>query len=429
MDAPTSPARSNGWLAVLGPGMLVAATGVGAGDLMTASLAGAAVGPAILWAAVVGVVFKWTVNEGLARWQMATGTTLLEGWTRHFGRAVPWVFLPYFLVWSFFTGGALVTACGVAGASLMPWFDAAQTQIVSGVLHSLAGVLLAAKGGFRLFERLMAVCIGVMFAGVVVTALLLEPDWPAIFAGLFWPTIPPGGLARAMAVMGGVGGTLTLMCYGYWIREAGRQGPAGVRACRIDLSAGYVMTALFGIAMILIGSRIEVEGKGAQVAVLLADQLGTVLGPVGRWMFLLGFWGAVFSSLLGVWQGVPYLFADFLYLQGWLRAGNTVSEPDGAGGEVPADLTHTGAYRGYLVALATVPLVMLWRSVDSNILIYSVFGALFLPLVALTLLVMNNRAAWIGRGFTSGWLINAVLAITVAAFVYLGLVHNALGCP
>ena len=27
-----------------------------------------------------------------------------------------------------------------------------------------------------------------------------------------------------------------------------------------------------------------------------------------------GFWGAVFSSLLGVWQAVPYVFADFVRL-------------------------------------------------------------------------------------------------------------------
>jgi len=35
-----------------------------------------------------------------------------------------------------------------------------------------------------------------------------------------------------------------------------------------------------------------------------------VVGPAARWAFLVGAWGAVFSSLLGVWQSVPYLFAD-----------------------------------------------------------------------------------------------------------------------
>ena len=38
----------------LGPGFMVAATGVGAGDLIAASVAGARYGVIILWAALLG---------------------------------------------------------------------------------------------------------------------------------------------------------------------------------------------------------------------------------------------------------------------------------------------------------------------------------------------------------------------------------------
>ena len=106
------------WFGALAPGILIAATGVGAGDLMTASLAGSAVGIAIVWAACAGAVLKWFLNEGIARWQMATGTTLLEGWVTRLGRWIQWVFLVYLVVWTFVTGGALVTACGVAATGL-----------------------------------------------------------------------------------------------------------------------------------------------------------------------------------------------------------------------------------------------------------------------------------------------------------------------
>ena len=43
-----------GVLTLLGPGLLVAATGIGAGDLATASFTGSILGTAVLWAAVVG---------------------------------------------------------------------------------------------------------------------------------------------------------------------------------------------------------------------------------------------------------------------------------------------------------------------------------------------------------------------------------------
>ena len=64
-------------LATIGPGILVAATGVGAGDLATATFTGTKLGTAILWAVVVGAVLKYVLNEGLTRWQLATGTTLI----------------------------------------------------------------------------------------------------------------------------------------------------------------------------------------------------------------------------------------------------------------------------------------------------------------------------------------------------------------
>jgi len=58
-------------LAVIGPGLLVAATGVGAGDLATASLTGIRLGTTVLWAVIVGAGMKYLLNEGLARWQPA----------------------------------------------------------------------------------------------------------------------------------------------------------------------------------------------------------------------------------------------------------------------------------------------------------------------------------------------------------------------
>ena len=47
------------------PGILVAATGVGAGDLATAGFAGAKFGVGVAWAVVFGAVLKWVLNEGL----------------------------------------------------------------------------------------------------------------------------------------------------------------------------------------------------------------------------------------------------------------------------------------------------------------------------------------------------------------------------
>ena len=88
------------------------------------------------------------------------------------------------------------------------------------------------------------------------------------------------GLPWTIALMGGVGGTLTVLCYGYWIREEGRTGASALRTCRIDLGVGYAATALFGTAMAIIGSTIQVQGKEAGLVVALTDRLQEPRGPV-----------------------------------------------------------------------------------------------------------------------------------------------------
>ena len=405
--------RPTSWLAILAPGILVATTGVGAGDLLTASIAGSKAGLAILWAALVGSFMKWTLNEGIARWQMATGTTLLDGWVTRLGRWIQWVFLAYFILWSFFVGGALVTACGVAASAIFPLGDPVVSKNTWSVVHSLAGLALVWLGGFALFERLMQAFIAVKFVAVLITAAVLVQDWRTVLAGLTVPRIPLGALPWMLGVLGGVGGTVTLLSYGYWIREKGRSGEEGVRICRIDLGVCYLLTALFGVSMIIIGSRIQLDGAGIRLAGQLADQLALVLGPWGRWIFLLGFWGAVFSSLLGVWQSAPYLMADFLWLRGSKRAGSE-------GRLLAIDLTQTVAYRAFLVALAIVPLANLWLTVERIQLAYAVMGAMFMPLLAVTLLILNNQTRWVGERFRNGWSVNAVLVLTVLLFAYVG---------
>jgi len=48
-------------LALVGPGLVVAATGVGAGDMVAAVKAGAAYGLPVLWVAALGAVLKYSL--------------------------------------------------------------------------------------------------------------------------------------------------------------------------------------------------------------------------------------------------------------------------------------------------------------------------------------------------------------------------------
>lgn len=390
--------------------MLLAATGVGGGDLATGSFVGSIVGTAILWAVVVGAFMKFVVTEGLARWQLATGATFLEGLARHLGPGAIWVFLPYLLLWSYFAGSAMISACGVAMHAVFPIFaDASHGKIFFGTLSSLVGLGLVLRGGYRLFEKVMQVCIVVMFVTVVVTAFALWPGTGEVLRGLVFPNISElqgESLTWTVALIGGVGGTLTVLCYGYWMREEGRKSIEDLWICRVDLGAGYLMTALFGIAMVIVGSNVQVEGAGATLLVDLANRLEEPLGPIGKWMFLLGAWGTVFSSLLGVWQAVPYLFADC-----WGLTRRDISTTQ-------AERTDTNSwpYRSFLVLIATVPLLGLLTGFQQVQKLYTISGAMFFPFLALALLIFNGRSSWVGQSFRNRPLTSITLLAVLAFF-------------
>jgi Mn2+/Fe2+ NRAMP family transporter len=403
--------RTGGFrLSGVGPAILLTATSVGAGDILTGSLAGAEAGMAVLWAVPAGVILKWTLTEGIARWQMATGTTLLEGWVGRLGRWIQWVFFPYLLLFSLVTSGMLASACGVAGAALLPFgHDQQSSRFGWATVHSLVGLGLVWFGGYTLLKKVLAVCVGAMFATVVLTAFLLAPDWAAAGRG-FVPSLPPGGMGWVIGLIGAIGGTMALISYGYWIREEDRNGKDGLQACRYDLLLSYIVIALFGTAVVIIGSRLQLRGQGTALALLLADQLAASLGPSGRWMFLMGFWAAVFSALLGVWQSLPYLFTDFLAL----RRGS------GAAVWAEGSVERSRPYRLYLAGMATIPLLLVRWPVEYLQLVFGVTGAMLLPLLAVTLLVMNNRVEWVGHEFRTGPVLNVVLVSALLFFTFVG---------
>ena len=406
---------------IIGPGLLIAATGVGAGDLAGGAFAGSKLGLAVLWAVLLGAIFKYVITEGLARWQLVSGETLLEGALLRFGKFVQIFFLFYLVLWSYTVGSALINACGVAGHALFPIFDDHTTgKIFWGIAHSLAGLLLIRLGRFSLFEKVMSVLILFMFITTLLTAILSGPEIIELIKGSFIPSIPEyldsnninQGPSWTLALIGGVGGTLTILCYGYWIRENKREGKEQISLTRIDLLTAYFITALFGISMVIIASGSNIDKQSSSLLIVnLASILESTLGKTGSIIFLIGAWSAIFSSLLGVWQSVPYLFADFIM----------IFQFKGKIGNYKSKVIDTRAlpYRLYLFLLASIPLTgLFWKFVTVQ-KIYAIFGAFIVPLTAIALLILNNKKIMTSE-YKNSLLNNLILIIIVMFFILLG---------
>jgi Mn2+/Fe2+ NRAMP family transporter len=396
------------YLKFIEPGIAVAATGVGAGDMIAASVSGAKYGIIILWAAAYGAVLKYFLNEGVARWQIGTGTTLLEGWLKHTHKIVPAYFLIYLVLWSFIVAGALISACGLAAHAMYPGLSVE----VWGIIHSLMGLLLVYIGRYKLFELLMKIFIAVMFVTIVYSAVIILPEITTLITHISIPLIPEGSAKFILGVLGGVGGSVTILSYGYWIREKGITSRNDFNKSRFDLAVAYILTGLFGAAVIIIAAGVSPETiSGSKMVLSVAEKLGEVSGESAKWIFIVGFWGAVFTSLLGVWQGIPYLFADFMI---------TFRKKSNSSGK---DIQRSTYYNAYLFYLAIPPLLLLLiKQPVWIIMIYTVSGALFMPFLAGVLLYMNNKKELIGD-LKNSRLVNLFLIITLLLFAFLSYIE------
>jgi len=119
----------------------------------------------------------------------------------------------------------------------------------------------------------------------------------------------------------------------------------------------------------------------------------------------------VFASLLGVWQSVPYLYADFYSIIRKLPA---------AAREEATRVTSV-PYRLALVFITLAPLPFAFiRRPLIIIVTYTIVGSLFVPFLAATLLYLNNRVRWTSAVPRNHWTTNALLAVILAMFLVVG---------
>ncbi|MDJ0337333.1 Nramp family divalent metal transporter [Cryobacterium sp. PH31-O1] len=392
---------------IVGPGLVVAATGVGAADMVATLVAGSRYGYALLWAVILGVILKIVLVEGAGRYTLATGKTIFEGW-RSLGKWTTWYFGPYIMLWGFVYGATAMSSAALPLAALFPALPLPVWAVVMG----LAGLTMVWFGRYAIFEKITAALVGIMFITVVGLAVIAVPNFPAMLRGLV-PIIPEGGVLYTLALAGGVGGTITLAAYGYWLREKGWSTPRWMKVMRIDNRMAYVMTGIFVVAMLIVGAEVvgaagitlSAGDKGLlDLSTVLNEKYGVVVGTG----FLVGFWAASFSSIIGVWNGVSLMFADF-----W---GNMRGKKSGH-----RDTLVGGKYfKFYLLWLTFPPMILfLLGSPIGLILAYGVLGSLFMPFLAITLLGLLNGKR-IPKEWRNRWFTNIALSICALLFIILG---------
>jgi Mn2+/Fe2+ NRAMP family transporter len=168
-----------------------------------------------------------------------------------------------------------------------------------------------------------------------------------------------------------------------------------------------------------VGIALEDSDRGLLgLSEVLSERFGTIVAV----LFLLGFAATSLSSLLGVWQGMSLFFSDWWYQ---LKCAAASDE----GGSDEGGREGSGAYRFYLAWLTFPPMLLLFADRPFLlVIVYGAFGALFMPFLAITLLILNNSDR-VPAAARNGWLANATLAGSALLFLVLAIqqVANLVG--
>lgn len=387
----------------------MAATGIGASDFFTGIWAGSQAGRGVLWAVIFGAVLKYYLTEGIARKQILTGKSFIHLWMSE-GHALLRYPLPvYFAVWSVCVFSLLLGATGLAASQFLPLLLDSQraTVAIYGIGQGAIVIGLLSFRGYSRFETIVHLLVGAT-AATILYSLLSVRDRAFVFEA---PAFRAEDTMVVLAILTGIGGTLTLLGYGSWIRAKGYNTKEHLPVMRLDCMSGYVITAVMMTAMILLsdstlrvqGIVADSEGAAKKVFQVLGDSLSGL--PLGKHIFAAGFWCIVISSMVGVWQSVPHIFAE-----GAAAFRGKDADPN-------ADASPVyGVYR--LVVFLCAAMLMMFE-IPVLFLLYAIVSALFMPFLAANLLYWNNSK--VPSEFRNSWIANMVLAIGFGLFLFIGI--------
>lgn len=317
----------------IGPGMVLAATAIGASHLVLAPTAGAAYGYALLWLVLFTHVFKYPAFDFGPRYTIATGETLLDGYARVPGPRgwALWIFLAGTVIQGFsVTAGVLSVAAAVATAAipavpLLAW--------AAGI--AVVGVWLLWSGRFDGLSALSKWMMAVL-AVVTAVAFLATPPPAGAIVDLVRPSLPSGSIVLVAAILGWMPtGIDVAIWHSMWAverrteweaRTAARGAAAGLGPERehalrrgalsyalVDLRIGYGLSLVLAVLFLALGAEVlRPTGsvpQGAGVAITIARLYTDALGSWMWWPFLAAAFFGMYSTTLGVMDGFPRAFA------------------------------------------------------------------------------------------------------------------------
>lgn len=308
----------------LGPGILLAATSIGASHILMSPEAGARFGHQLVWLVVLTHVVKYQAFACAPRYVAARGESLLDAYARAPGPKgwAIWMGLIDMIIQAI---GLIAALVGLTGAFLVASLGGG----VAGWSLLLTAALLALLRWGR-YASLRVVNLLLMLAlaiGTVAAFTAAAPPVGTLVRDALRPSLPDGSLLLVCAVLGFMPTSVAVSIWqSLWALEQGRfaSGPGDSDATRLarlrrglaDLRLGYLLSAGLAVLFVALGASLLLPRglvpEGPDVAVVLArlytESLGAWSGP----LFLTLAFFALFSTCYTMMDGFPRSFVAAL---------------------------------------------------------------------------------------------------------------------
>jgi Mn2+/Fe2+ NRAMP family transporter len=365
-DAIREPPKSL-WQALckIGPGIILAGSIVGSGELIQTTTLGAKHGFIFLWLILFSCVIKVFVQIELGRYAISSGKPTLGALHELPGPRLGTNWLVWWwlgmVMCTVFQLGGMVGGVGQAlnlafpdvspmladmAASSWPELSERLYQRPEdpwAAVTSLAAIGLLLSGGYKrieLFTTLLVV--SVTLVTVVCVVALPATGFPLRTEDLregFSFILPAAGIAAAFSTFGITGvGASELYSYPYWCLEKGyarfagrrdtsddwaRRARGWIRVMHLDAWASMIIFTMATVAFYVMGATVlyrqDLHPDGSDLIATLSQMYVPAFGAWTTMAFLIGAWAVLFKTLYVASAGHSRLLADFFSLSGILH--------------------------------------------------------------------------------------------------------------
>ncbi len=413
LDTSTAPVPRSflEYVRSFGPGLVIVLTWLGAGDVVDMGVAGSNYGYSLMWVLVVAVLMRFLFVSLIAKYQLCNTHRegVLDGLARLHRGYAPLLLLAAVVMAHVYESYMTVGAAEVCRNL---------TRVGETWQWALAcnGVALALvfRPAYRRLERVFLCFLAVLSVSFLGSAVWVGFNPAGILQGLYRLELPEQAgkfnpLLVGVAMIGAVGGSLMNLAYPYFLEAKGWRGPQYRRVQFYDFLMAVTVMLVLNLAVWTLGAELLYPDQQIKELDDLPRLLSTVLGEGGRWLFYLGIFAAIYTSILGHAAGLAYMGSH-----AWLRwqAGT---------GPISGRYEEHRLYRWIVVWSLVSPLVWTLPGMPDFVTLTLVANGaqvVLLPVLAGGVWWITAAGRYIGPEHRNRWWENGVMAILFSLAVY-----------